>query len=187
MTDPVIDHVKQNTAMLEGFLNEAISDFGRGEVLSKLNTLKNGTFDLSGFSESDAAHAARILTCLSTLSVISEDVANLGREDTFEASDGTVQTISLANAVASARKEGIDQARARLLGLDHIVNVTTFRGDVGAGEFLTVFRDELGFLLNRVICLLQLLAENDVYRAVRSHDRDLGRGPGQVEVTADVL
>lgn len=49
MTDPVIDHVKQNTAMLEGFLNEAISDFGRGEVLSKLNTLKSGTFDLSGF------------------------------------------------------------------------------------------------------------------------------------------
>ncbi len=111
MTDPVIDHVKQNTAMLEGFLNEAITDFGRGEVLSKLNILKSSAFDLSGFSESDAAHAARVLTCLSTLSVISEDVANLGREDTFEASDGSVQTISLANAVASARKDGIDQAR----------------------------------------------------------------------------
>ena len=110
MTDTVLDHVKQNIAMLDGFLSEAVHDFGRSDVLSKIEALTARTVPFESLSESEAAHAARIMTCLSMLTVISEDVSQLGKIDTFESFDGSMQPISLANAVASARQEGLDQA-----------------------------------------------------------------------------
>ncbi len=110
MTDTVIDHVKQNIAMLDGFLSEAVNEFGKGEVLAKIDALTLGDLDFETLSESDAAHAARIMTCLSMLNVISEDVAQLGQIDTFKSFDGSIQPISLANAIESAKQEGLDPA-----------------------------------------------------------------------------
>lgn len=107
MTDAMIDHVKQNTAMLEGFLTDAVNSFGRGSVLSKIEALRADSADVDDLSESEAAHAARVLTCLSTLTVLSEDVANLKRVETFP---GTQEAITLANAVQQARAKGYSQA-----------------------------------------------------------------------------
>ena len=107
MTDAMIDHVKQNTAMLEGFLTDAVNSFGRGSVLSKIEALRADNADVDDLSESEAAHAARVLTCLSTLTVLSEDVANLKRVETFP---GTQEAITLANAVHQARAKGHSQA-----------------------------------------------------------------------------
>ena len=109
MTDTVLDHVKQHIAMLDGFLSEAVHDFGRSDVLSKIEALTARTVAFESLSESEAAHAARIMTCLSMLTVISEDVSQLGKIDSFETFDGSMQPVSLANAVASARQEGLGQ------------------------------------------------------------------------------
>ncbi len=110
MTEPVIDQVRQNIALLDGFLCEAVADFGREHVLLKIEALKDGTLDLESLSESEAAFAARAMTCLSMLTVVSEDVAELGRVGTFPSSDGTIQPVSLANAVRSAAHEGLAAA-----------------------------------------------------------------------------
>ncbi|MDI7775355.1 phosphoenolpyruvate carboxylase [Asticcacaulis sp. EMRT-3] len=110
MTDAVLDHARQHIAMLEAFLHEAVQDFGRADIMAKIEDLQNADFDFSSLSESEAAHAARIMTCLSALSVIAEDVGQLGQIDTFEASDGTMQPIGLVNAIRSARHDGLDNA-----------------------------------------------------------------------------
>jgi len=110
MTDTVLNHVKQHIGLLEGFLTEAVHEFGRAEVMDKVEALKDKTFDFSALSESEAAHIARIMTCLSMLSVISEDVGQLGQIDSFESADGAMRPISLANAVESARQSGLDKA-----------------------------------------------------------------------------
>jgi len=101
--DAGIDHVRLNIDMLEGFLSDAVRGFGRGAVLERIGGLRTGAEGIDAFSESDAAHAARILTCLSTLTVLSEDVANLNRVETFP---GTDEAITLANAVRQARERG---------------------------------------------------------------------------------
>ena len=110
MTDTPIDHVKQNIAMLDAILSEAVNEFGKSDVLSKIEALKDGALDLDGLSESEAAHAARVMTCLSMLTIISEDVSELGQIDSFRSFDGSLQPVSLANAVRSARSEGLDAA-----------------------------------------------------------------------------
>ena len=107
MTDTVIDHVRKNAALLDGYLNEAVTDLGRANVLDKIEALKHQDFDFASLSESDAAHAARILTCLSTLQVITDDVSQLGQIDTFKSFDGTIEPVSLANAVRSAVQQGM--------------------------------------------------------------------------------
>ena len=109
MTEPMIDHVKQTIEKLDGFLSEAVQAFGKTEVLTNVEALRAGTIDLEALSESQAAHAARVMTCLSMLTVISEDVTELGQVDSFESADGSLQPVSLANAVASARAEGLDE------------------------------------------------------------------------------
>ena len=110
MTDTVLNHVKQHIGLLDGYLSEAVHEFGKAEVMDKVEALKDKDFDFSTLSESEAAHIARIMTCLSMLSVISEDVGQLGQIDSFESADGSMQPISLANAVASARQAGLDKA-----------------------------------------------------------------------------
>lgn len=110
MTDTVLNHVKQHIGLLDGYLSEAVHEFGKAEVMDKVEALKDKTFDFSALSESEAAHIARIMTCMSMLSVISEDVGQLGKIDSFESADGSMQPISLANAVASARQSGLDKA-----------------------------------------------------------------------------
>ncbi len=109
MTDTVLNHVKQHIGLLDGYLSDAVHEFGKAEVMDKVEALKDKNFDFSSLTESEAAHIARIMTCLSMLSVISEDVGQLGQIDSFESADGSMQPISLANAVASARQAGLDK------------------------------------------------------------------------------
>ena len=104
------DIVRRHVAMLEDFLREAVQDFGRGDIMARIAALRNEDFDFGSLSESEAAHAARIMTCMSALSVIAEDVGQLGRIDTFTASDGARRPISLVNAVRSAQGEGVSPA-----------------------------------------------------------------------------
>ncbi|EGF91279.1 phosphoenolpyruvate carboxylase [Asticcacaulis biprosthecium C19] len=99
--------VRHHAALLDGYLNETVTDLGRGGVLDKIEALKQPDFDFSALTESEAAHAARILTCQSTLQVIADDVSQLGQIDTFTTSDGSIQTVTLANAVHSAMKAGL--------------------------------------------------------------------------------
>ncbi len=110
MNDSVLDHVKQHIALLDGYLSETVRDLGRGEVMEKVDNLAAKGFDFDTLSESEAAHAARIMTSLSMLSVICEDVGQLNQIDTFESADGSMQPVSLANAVASARQDGLSEA-----------------------------------------------------------------------------
>jgi phosphoenolpyruvate carboxylase len=99
--------VKHNTDLLESYLNEAVRDFGRGEILDKIEAISQSTINIRDLSESEAAHVARVLTCLSTLTVLSEDVANLRKVETFPNTD---TPISLVNAVRMARAEGYSPA-----------------------------------------------------------------------------
>jgi phosphoenolpyruvate carboxylase len=108
MNDTKIDRISQNIAMLEGFLREALVDFGKSEVLSKIEALKTHTLDLKALTESEAAYVARLMACLCTLTILSEDVGSMSREESFERSDGKVVPISLVNAVESAGLAGYD-------------------------------------------------------------------------------
>ena len=65
-------------------------------------------------------------------------------------------------ALVAKHLQCIDQARAGLLRLDNIVNVSALRRHVGTGKFPAVFRDQFRLFLNGVFCLFKLLAENDV-------------------------
>ena len=132
MTDTVLNHVKQHITLLDGFLSEAVHEFGKAEVMDKVEALKDKDFDFDSLSESEAAHAARIMTCMSMLSVISEDVGQLGQIDTFESADGSMQPISLANAVESARKEGLDRTE-----------IDTILGDILASPVFTAHPTEM--------------------------------------------
>jgi len=122
MTDPALDRVRQHIALLDGYLSEAVHDFGRADVWAKIEALTDGQLHFEELSESEAAYAARIMTCLSMLTVIAEDVAALGETDTFESADGTTQPISLANAVVSARQEGLAQSEIDSVLLDMLAS-----------------------------------------------------------------
>ncbi len=106
MDDTSLDPVRHHIDLLDRLLNEAVRDFQRGDALSVIDAIKNGTCDFSTLTESEAAHAARIMTGLSTLQVISEDVDQLKVVGNFTASDGSQKPTTLINAVASARGEG---------------------------------------------------------------------------------
>jgi phosphoenolpyruvate carboxylase len=104
------EQVRQHSLMLEAALREAVGDFGRAEILEKIEALQHEGFDFESLSESEAAHAARIMTCASALNVIAEDVGQLDQIDSFEASDGEPKPISLVNAVKSAQAAGVSSA-----------------------------------------------------------------------------
>ncbi len=110
MDDTPLDPVRHHIALLDELLGDAVRDSKRGDMLAKVDALKNGTCDFEHLSESEAAHAARIMTCLSALQVISEDVDQLKIVEKFTASDGSRQATTLVNAVASALGEGIAMA-----------------------------------------------------------------------------
>src|SRR5574340_826965 len=74
--------------------------------------------------------------------------------------------------------ECIDKSRACFLGLDYIIHVAAFGGHIRAGELLTVISHQLGLALDRILGLLQLFAEDDVYSSIRAHHGDFRRWPG---------
>ncbi len=109
MNDTPFDPISHHIAMLDGFLTDAVTEFGRRDVLGIIEAMKAGTCNFDNLSESDAAHAARIMTVLSTLQVISEDVAQLKEIGTFPSATGEMVQTTLANAIASARHEGLSR------------------------------------------------------------------------------
>ncbi len=56
-------------------------------------------------------------------------------------------------------------------------------GDEGIGEFLPVLLGALGDLRR----VADVLAEDDLHRALRPHDGDLGGRPGKIDVAAQML
>src|SRR5262245_8086058 len=71
----------------------------------------------------------------------------------------------------------------RLARHDNVVDVAAVSGDERVGELLSVLLGALGDLL----WIAEVLAENDLHRALRPHYRDLGRRPREVDVAAQVL
>ena len=81
------------------------------------------------------------------------------------------------------RAQGLDQAAARAVRHDDVVDVAQARRDEGVGEAFLVF----GLARGQGLGVAGLLAEDDLDRALGAHDRDLGGGPGVVDVAAQVL
>src|SRR5579885_1534532 len=80
-----------------------------------------------------------------------------------------------------------DQPRARVLGQDDRVDVAKLGGLERVREGPAVVLLEALALGGGVGGALDLVAEDDVDRAVGAHHRDLGGGVGEVHVAADVL
>src|ERR1700736_3118873 len=80
-----------------------------------------------------------------------------------------------------------DQLSARTTRLDDVVDVAALGGDVRVGELLGVLRHQLSPPCKWICCRSQLSMKHDVDGALRPHDCDLRRRPGNVEVGPDVL
>src|SRR5918996_2645141 len=74
-----------------------------------------------------------------------------------------------------------DHRGARLARVDHVVDQRVPGGDVGVDGPADAL-DHLGARGVRVLGRLDLLAEDDVDRALGAHHGDLGRGPGHDQV-----
>src|SRR6266704_3374851 len=85
------------------------------------------------------------------------------------------------------RFELVDEHLPRLARLDHIIEVSTFRGDVRVGELLPVRLNQFLSLGFRVFRLCQFFPEYDVDRSLWTHYRDLGRRPGKISVCSNML
>ncbi len=83
--------------------------------------------------------------------------------------------------------EGVDQPWPRFVWFDHIVDKPALRRDVRICEFLTILGYQLGLAHDRIAGLLNFLTRDDIYGALGAHHRDLGAGPRQVYVAANVL
>src|SRR2546425_10065687 len=91
-----------------------------------------------------------------------------------------VAMLARRNAVALGLQcgERRDQTRARIAGIDDVVEVAPRGGFIGVRELLPVLVD---LLLGRLPFV------QDLDRALRPHHRDLGGGPGDIVVAADML
>src|SRR3989475_6483427 len=83
--------------------------------------------------------------------------------------------------------EGVNHPRPRLGWFDDIIEVAHPRGNVRVREPVPIFAHELLLSGFRILRVFDLLLEDDRDRAFRTHDRELGRRPSEVEVPADVL
>src|SRR5207249_6486253 len=81
----------------------------------------------------------------------------------------------------------LDQHRARAARLDHVVDIAALCSRVRIREPFLVVRDQLVTTRVGVTRLFELPPEDDVHGPFRPHHGDLGRGPREVEVGADVL
>ena len=79
------------------------------------------------------------------------------------------------------------EAGPRVAGLDDLVHVAAFGGDVGGRELLAVLPRLLLPEGRRVGHLLQLPPVENIHGAVGPHHRDLRGGVGEVGVAPDVL
>src|SRR3989337_4309315 len=76
-------------------------------------------------------------------------------------------------ALVGDHLQGVDQTRARLARFDHVIDVTTRGSDVRVGELLAILLDQLGLPWGGTFGFEQLLAEDNVHGAIRTHHRDL--------------
>ena len=83
--------------------------------------------------------------------------------------------------------ERVDQHGTCAARFDHLVHVAPLRGGVRIREALAVVVDQLLATRFGVVCRFELFAEDDVHRTLRTHHRDFGRRPREVEVRSDVL
>ncbi|MBW8882051.1 MAG: hypothetical protein JF615_11730, partial [Asticcacaulis sp.] len=56
MDDTSLDPVHHHIALLDGLLRTSVRDFGREEVLAKIEDITAGRCDFGHLSESEAAH-----------------------------------------------------------------------------------------------------------------------------------
>src|SRR2546428_5378665 len=84
----------------------------------------------------------------------------------------------IAVALRAERRQSLDQARPAVAGIDDVVEIAAPRREIGVGGLLAILR----LLRLRRVGLVQHL-----HRSLRSHHRDLGRGPGHVVVAAHLL
>ena len=81
-----------------------------------------------------------------------------------------------------------DDLRSRLPRVDNRVDESSLGGDEGVGEFLSVlFHLLLPDLRRSITGLIQFSLVEDVDGALGTHDGDLRRREGEVDVGADVL
>ena len=73
------------------------------------------------------------------------------------------------------------------MGEDHPVDVAPLGGHVGIREGVLVLVEETGPLGCRIVGRCEFLAVEDVHGSLAAHDRDLGGGPGEVDVGPEVL
>src|SRR2546428_1210616 len=83
--------------------------------------------------------------------------------------------------------ERADEARARVGGLDDLVDVAELGGLVRVGEGLPVLGDQALALGGGILRPPDLVAEDDVDGAAGPHDRDLGGGGGGVPAAPEGL
>src|SRR5690606_19714853 len=81
------------------------------------------------------------------------------------------------------RLQRLDQAAAGAVGHDDVVDVAKPSRHEGVGEAFLVF----GLARRQGVGVAGLVAEDDLNRALAAHDRDLGVGPGVVDVAAQVF
>src|SRR5271170_311683 len=85
--------------------------------------------------------------------------------------------------LAAQHRERPAQAAPGVARLDHVVDKAAARRDKRIGEFLAIFfrarLDRRG--------IAEIGAKDDLDRAFGPHHRDLGRGPGEIEITAQML
>jgi phosphoenolpyruvate carboxylase len=167
MDDTSRDPVRQHIALLDGYLSDAVREFNRAELLTKIEDLKHGALDFTKLSESEMAHAARIMTCLSTLTVIAEDVAMLKQVEKFKSFGGELLPVGLSNAVISAREEGMKQADIQAL-LDGIT----------ASPVFTAHPTEM----RRASVTMR---ESEITQLLQAHDK-AGPGPEKQSIEEDL-
>ena len=85
------------------------------------------------------------------------------------------------DALALGELERADDRRPRLARVDHVVDHVVARRDVDVDQ-PAVGLDQLGLLGGRVLGLLDLLAEDDLDRALGAHHGDLRGRPGDDQV-----
>src|SRR5256712_2455659 len=83
--------------------------------------------------------------------------------------------------------KGVDHARPGLRRFDDVIEVTHPRGNVRVREPVSIFAHELLLPGLRILRVLDLLLEDDLDRAFRTHDRKRGGRPSEIEAPADVL
>src|SRR5262245_38058508 len=81
----------------------------------------------------------------------------------------------------------INQLDARVAWLNDFIDIATAGRDIGIVELLCVLRDQLFAPLFRVVCLLDLAAEENIDRTFWTHHRDFPSWPGIVEVASHML